>query len=132
MEKINVMEGKLEKENDHYVIHVKKGYKISWGSAIPGTLATKTDKLVEIGIRPENLLVSADTSSSHGECILQVMAFENMGNEQLIYLELNGKTLIARRSAQDVVELGEKLLVRFPQEKIIFIDPENGAVFQKS
>ena len=60
------------------------------------------------------------------------MAFENMGNEQLIYFELNGKTLIARRSAQDVVELGEKLLVRFPQEKIIFIDPENGAVFQKS
>ncbi|MEO8860245.1 MAG: sn-glycerol-3-phosphate ABC transporter ATP-binding protein UgpC [Ginsengibacter sp.] len=129
---MNFIEGNLEKENDHYFIQVKNDFKISLGSVIPGTLATKTGKLVEIGIRPENLLVSLDTSSSHGESILQVMAFENMGNEQLIYLELNGKTLIARRSAQDVVELGEKLLVRFPQEKIIFIDPENGAVFQKS
>lgn len=129
---MNFIEGNLEKENDHYFIQVKNDYKISLGSVIPGTLATKTGRLVEIGIRPENLIVSENKSANPGECILQVMAFENMGNEQLIYLELNGKTLIARRSAQDIVELGEKLLVRFPQEKIIFIDPENGAVFQKS
>ena len=129
---MNFIEGNLEKENDHYFIQVKNDYKISLGPVIPGTLATKTGKLVEIGIRPENLIVSENKSANPGECILQVMAFENMGNEQLIYLELNGKTLIARRSAQDIVELGEKLLVRFPQEKIIFIDPENGAVFQKS
>ncbi len=129
---MNFIEGNLEKENDHYFIQVKNNFKISLGSVIPGTLATKTGRLVEIGIRPENLVVSENKSSSAEECILQVMAFENMGNEQLIYLELNGKTLIARRSAQDVVELGEKLLVRFPQEKIIFIDPENGTVFQKS
>jgi multiple sugar transport system ATP-binding protein len=129
---MNFIEGNLEKENDHYFIQVKNDYKISLGSVIPGTLATKTGRLVEIGIRPENLVVSENKSASPGECILQVMAFENMGNEQLIYFELNGKTLIARRSAQDIVELGEKLLVRFPQEKIIFIDPGNGAVFQKS
>lgn len=129
---MNFIEGNLEKENDHYFIQVKNDYKISLGSVIPGTLATKTGRLVEIGIRPENLIVSENKSASPGECILQVMAFENMGNEQLIYFELNGKTLIARRSAQDIVELGEKLLVRFPQEKIIFIDPGNGAVFQKS
>jgi multiple sugar transport system ATP-binding protein len=129
---MNFIEGNLEKENDHYFIQVKNDYKISLGSVIPGTLATKTGRLVEIGIRPENLVVSENKSASPGECILQVMAFENMGNEQLIYFELNGKTVIARRSAQDIVELGEKLLVRFPQEKIIFIDPGNGAVFQKS
>ena len=51
------------------------------------------------------------------------MAFENMGNEQLIYLTLNNQTLIARRQAQDLVELGAKLFVHFPKDKIIFIDP---------
>ncbi len=129
---MNFIEGNLEKENDNYFIKVKSGYKISLGSTIPGALAGKINKVVEIGIRPENLVVSEDKTSGNGEFILEVMAFENMGNEQLIYLELNGKTLIARRSAQDVVELGEKLLVTFPQDKIIFIDPENGDVFQKS
>ena len=129
---MNFIEGNLEKENDNYFIQEKNNYKISLGSVIPGTLATKTGKLVEIGIRPENLVVSENKTSSPGEFILEVMAFENMGNEQLIYLELNGKTLIARRSAQDVVELGEKLLVTFPQDKIIFINPEDGEVFKKS
>ena len=51
-----------------------------------------------------------------------------MGNEQLVYLSLNDQTLIARRPAQDSVEIGLKFFVRFPEDKIIFIDPKNGEV----
>jgi len=57
------------------------------------------------------------------------MAYENMGNEQLVYLSLNDQSLIARRPAQDSVEIGLKFFVRFPEDKIIFIDPNNGEVF---
>ena len=51
------------------------------------------------------------------------MAYENMGNEQLVYLTLKDQTLIARRNAQDSVELGTNLFINFPSDKIIFIDP---------
>ena len=51
-----------------------------------------------------------------------------MGNEQLVYLSLNNQTLIARRPAQDSVEIGVKFFVHFPENKIIFIDPINGEI----
>jgi len=39
------------------------------------------------------------------------------------------QTLIARRNAQDSVEIGTNLLVSFPRGKIIFIDPLSEKIF---
>ena len=39
------------------------------------------------------------------------------------------QTLIARRNAQDSVEIGINLFANFPADKIIFIDPLPGGNF---
>ena len=50
------------------------------------------------------------------------MAYENMGNEQLVYLSLADQTLIVRRAPRETVEVGKEKAIRFATDKIIYID----------
>ena len=129
---MNFIKGILKKEGDHFFIEASPGCKILLGSAIPSSLQSNVGNELEIGIRPENIIISDNEIAGTGQNILEVAAYENMGNEQLIYLTLYNQTLIARRQQQDPVEIGFKFFVSFPEEKIIFIDPSNGEVFHKT
>src|SRR6476469_4876000 len=123
---MNFIKGVLKKEGDYFFLEASPGCTIPLGSEVPATLANLAGNEPEIGIRPESIVISEQKDSRHSDIILEVMAYENMGNEQLVYLSLNDQTLIARRPAQDSVEIGLKFFVRFPEDKIIFIDPNNG------
>jgi multiple sugar transport system ATP-binding protein len=129
---MNFIKGILKKEENYFFIETSPGCKILLGSAIPSALQSNVGNELEIGIRPENIIISKNEIEGISQNILEVAAYENMGNEQLIYLSLNNQTLIARRQEQDPVEIGFKFFVSFPEEKIIFIDPSNGEVFHKT
>jgi multiple sugar transport system ATP-binding protein len=128
---MNFIKGVLKKKEDYFSLEASPGCTILLGSGIPGLLKDRIGDELEIGIRPENIIISEQKNPGTGESILEVMAYENMGNEQLVYLLLNDQTLIARRPAQDSVEIGLKFFVRFPYDKIIFIDPVNGEVVKQ-
>jgi hypothetical protein len=49
-----------------------------------------------------------------------------MGNEQLVYLSLAGKTVIARRPPSEINEVGSMKGIRFNSDKLFFINEENG------
>ena len=129
---MNFIKGILKKDENYFFIEASPGCKITVGSALPPVLQNNIDYELEIGIRPENIIISKNEIEGIEQNILEVVAYENMGNEQLIYLSLNNQTLIARRQEQDPVEIGLKFFVSFPQEKIIFIDPSNGEVLHAS
>ena len=129
---MNFIKGILNKDENYFFIEASPGCKITVGSALPPVLQNNIDYELEIGIRPENIIISKNEIEGIEQNILEVVAYENMGNEQLIYLSLNNQTLIARRQEQDPVEIGLKFFVSFPQEKIIFIDPSNGEVLHAS
>jgi multiple sugar transport system ATP-binding protein len=129
---MNFIKGILKKEENYFFIETSPGCKILLGSAIPSALQSNVGNELEIGIRPENIIISKNEIEGISQNILEVAAYENMGNEQLIYLSLNNQTLIVRRQEQDPVEIGFKFFVSFPEEKIIFIDPSNGEVFHKT
>jgi multiple sugar transport system ATP-binding protein len=129
---MNFIKGILKKEENYFFIETSPGCKILLGSAIPSALQSNVGNELEIGIRPENIIISKNEIEGISQNILEVAAYENMGNEQLIYLSLNNQTLIARRQEQDPVEIGFKFFVSFPEEKIIFIDPSNSEVFHKT
>lgn len=126
---MNFIKGILKKEEDYFFIEPSSQCKILLGSAIPSAPKNMVGNELEIGIRPESIVISRDRQDA-GQSILEVIAYENMGNEQLLYLSLNNQTLIARKQAQDEVEIGLKFFVSFPGEKIIFINPENGEVYK--
>jgi multiple sugar transport system ATP-binding protein len=126
---MNFIKGTLKKDEDHFFIEVSPDYKVHLGSEIPNVFKNRTDDELEIGIRPENIIISEQKITGNCDTVVEVMAYENMGNEQLVYLTLKDQTLIARRNAQDSVEIGTNLFVSFPADKIIFIDPSSGKIF---
>jgi len=125
---MNFIKGILKKSDGDYFIEVSEDLKVDLGSEIHFLLQSKTGTAFEIGIRPENINISKQNVTGNCGVRLKVMAFENMGNEQLVYLIMNDQTIIARRNAQDSVEIGEVLFANFPPEKIFFIDPLSKSV----
>jgi multiple sugar transport system ATP-binding protein len=123
---MNFIKGALKKDDDHFFIEISPDNKVHLGSNIPNVFQNQIDDELEIGIRPENIIISAQKITGNCDTVVEVMAYENMGNEQLVYLTLKDQTLIARRNAQDSVELGTNLFINFPADKIIFIDPVSG------
>jgi len=128
---MNFIKGILKKDAGYFFIEASSDCIIPLGAEIPASLENKIGEELEFGIRPENIIISEQKNTRLNDCILEVAAYENMGNEQLIYLSLNKQALITRRPAQDTPEIGEKFFVRFPEDKIIFINPDNGEVFYK-
>jgi len=129
---MNFIKGILRKKENYYFLEASSDCTILLGAEVPSLFKSRVDEELEIGIRPENIIISLQKNAAAAENILKVIAYENMGNEQLVYLSLNDQTLIARRPAQDSVEIGVKFFVGFPDDKIIFIDPKNEQVIFRS
>ncbi len=126
---MNFIKGVLKKKEYSFFLETSLGSAIFLGNNIPAPLNTRINDDLEIGIRPESVIVTAQKNNGEEVSVAEVMAFENMGNEQLVYLSVKGQTIIARRSAQDLFEIGSNLFVDFPVSKIIFIDTLSDQVF---
>ncbi len=124
---MNFIQGYLKYEGNYFLSHETEECYISLGSKISPELEKYLDKKIQIGIRPEDISMSEDANNS-SDCKLKVMAYENMGNEQLVYLSLANQTLIARRPPSDKVEIGNEIGISFSKSKIIFMQEENGEV----
>ena len=106
--------------------------KICLGATLSPALKHYIGGKVQIGIRPEDIcLFDEDVNESKSDCTLTVMAYENMGNEQLIYLSLAQQTLIARRPPRETVDVGKDICIRFSTDKIIYMDEITGDVISK-
>lgn len=89
------------------------------------------DQPVILGIRPEHIsVVTGDSENT--DCSLEITAFENMGNEQLVYFKLQEKPLIVRRQAKEEVHFGQVINLFFQRNKIFLLDAETGNVLNKN
>ncbi|MGZ8557593.1 MAG: hypothetical protein ACXWWC_04650, partial [Chitinophagaceae bacterium] len=125
---MNFIKGTLQTIEEFFFIEASPGCRISLKDQIPVAVQNKIGEEIEIGIRPENIILSQQGSSRIQECMLEVMAFENMGNEQLIYLSMQTNTLIARRAAQEIIEIGNKFCIQFRQNEIIYLETSTGMI----
>ncbi len=119
----------LEKENT-YFIEPAPGCRISLETQVPIDVKDKTRQEVEIGVRPENVILESQNHIGTLGCEAEVMAFENMGNEQLIYLSLPGHNIIARNTSQEFIEIGNKFFIRFRANEIIYLEPSTGEIIE--
>lgn len=122
---MNFIKGFIRHRDQYYFTNESVDLSIALGNSIPSVLKTQV-KPVLVGIRPEH--ISLCENDSPGDCSLEVIAYENMGNEQLIYLSLANETLIVRQPPKEMVEVGKKTPVHFSTDKIIYIDEDSGAV----
>ncbi|HEV8080750.1 MAG TPA: sn-glycerol-3-phosphate ABC transporter ATP-binding protein UgpC, partial [Chitinophagaceae bacterium] len=90
---MNFLSGIIRYEENYFFIDESNECKINLGPSIAAGLEKYTGRKITIGIRPEDIIISEDADTK-SDCKLNVMAFENMGNEQLVYLSLAAQTLI--------------------------------------
>jgi multiple sugar transport system ATP-binding protein len=129
---MNFLKGTIRNQDGYYFIHESADCRIFLGSSLPAVLLGYLDKPVELGIRPEHIIVCEEEDNKHAPaCRLQVMAYENMGNEQLVYLSLADQILIVRRPPIDTMDTGIEKGIRFQIDKIIYLDTADGRVINK-
>jgi multiple sugar transport system ATP-binding protein len=124
---MNFIKGFIKHDSGYYFIHEDSGIKFLLGTEIPIALKNHINIPVEIGIRPEDIFIS-ENNIDKPDCNLKIMAFENMGNEQLVYFSLSNQTLIARRTSRDNLELNAEKGITFSKNNIIYFDEGNGNV----
>jgi multiple sugar transport system ATP-binding protein len=127
---MNFLEGTIKHEGGYFFIHEPENCKISLGSVAVSGVEEYVGRKIQIGIRPEDIFITEDAVTD-SDCKLKLMAYENMGNEQLVYLSLAAETLIARRPPSETVDIGSEIGIKFSKDKIIFMDVESGDVINR-
>jgi multiple sugar transport system ATP-binding protein len=91
-----------------------------------GQLSSYLGKKLIVGIRPENIHAAQFTPSGIRAHILQaqVDVTEAMGNEMILYLELNGKQFLARVDPRTDVRPGQAIEVALDLDRLHMFDPE--------
>jgi multiple sugar transport system ATP-binding protein len=113
-------------DHDGYTfVHETGLCRIPLGPTIPQKVRHYIGQPVTLGIRPESILIGSAAPGQH-DC--EVIAVENMGNEQLIYLSLADQTLIARRPPSASATTGAVVRIAFIPDQIYYLDELSGRV----
>jgi multiple sugar transport system ATP-binding protein len=126
---MNFLRGTIEE--GYTFSHESGSCEIPLGPAIPEPVRDYIGQPVILGIRPENILIcEGQETRVHDtpghDC--EVIAVENMGNEQLIYLSLADQTVIVRRPSPGLVAAGATVRIRFIPDRIYYLDEVTGRV----
>ncbi|MGN6531120.1 MAG: ABC transporter ATP-binding protein [Ginsengibacter sp.] len=124
---MNFINGSLKFQGKYLFCDEEEIICFSFDSLLPDPLKKFIDKNITIGVRPEDIILS-ENMDQRNDCILKVTAYENLGNEQIVYLNLSDHTLIARRPAATSLQIGNEIGVSFFKHKIVFFEPETGEV----
>jgi multiple sugar transport system ATP-binding protein len=117
---MNFIKGVLAYTGGQYWLQVGTGLAILLGDSVPASLRESVGEAIEIGIRPEHLQVAGIGDGAAVEA--GIVAFENMGNEQIIYCSFNQQTIIVKRAAQEEVAIDGVLYLHFLENKIVYFD----------
>jgi multiple sugar transport system ATP-binding protein len=128
---MNLLKGVLHYDGCYYFIDEKEVFKINLGNAISDDLKYHKDQKISAGIRPEDVVLS-NKSNLAADARLKVLAQENMGNEQLVYLSLADSILIARKSYVDNLDQDEEFGVNLIAHKIKFFNDSDGRIIKNN
>lgn len=133
---MNFLNGTIQENGGYSFTHESGVCHISLGPVIPEKVKEYIGQPVLLGIRPENILICDEKGFAGYDApgrgtpghACEVIAVENMGNEQLIYLSLAGQTLIVRRPSLGPIITGATVRIRFIPEHIYYLDKVSGRV----
>jgi multiple sugar transport system ATP-binding protein len=129
---MNFIKGTIVEENEYFFKTEENKCRINLGTEIRNELKKSVNQPLVLGIRPEHISIADENNAEpKSDCKLEITAFENMGNEQLVYFKLQEKPLIVRREPKDDVDFGQFRGLSFLKNKMIFIDGQSGDVLNK-
>jgi multiple sugar transport system ATP-binding protein len=104
---------------------VADGVSIPLPEALASRLAAWRGKSLQLGVRPEDLVLSP--TGPGGSLPGRVEVLEPLGNEVLVHWSTPAGTVISRIPGQTAPRVGESAALHFPYEKLHFFDPANEA-----
>ncbi|HZH94544.1 MAG TPA: sn-glycerol-3-phosphate ABC transporter ATP-binding protein UgpC [Flavisolibacter sp.] len=130
---MNFIRGDLGSGNEFTFRVEERSCSVQLENNTAAALKSFAGKGLIVGIRPEHIVLGEeDDRDTSFDCTLEVTAFENMGNEQLVYFKLQEKPLIVRQEPKEGVVFGQMRKVSFLRDKLLFIDPETGDVVNRN
>ncbi len=126
---MNFLRGSIQKLNSYIFVHESSDCKILLGPVLAPSLLKYLNKPVTLGIRPEHICICEEDTEGP-DCSLNVVAYENMGNEQFVYLALAQHVLVVRRPPRETITFGLPKGIRFLTDKIIYMDESDGQVIK--
>ncbi|MEJ7913978.1 MAG: sn-glycerol-3-phosphate ABC transporter ATP-binding protein UgpC [Chitinophagaceae bacterium] len=128
---MNFIRGSIQKPGGYIFKSEEGSCTVNLGAAVAEELESKLNTPLFLGIRPEHIVISEDAAGETLQCVLEVIALENMGNEQLVYFKLQDKPLIVRQELKGAIDFGQFRQLLFTPGKILFIDQPTGAVIAR-
>jgi multiple sugar transport system ATP-binding protein len=124
---MNFIQGKIVADNGLSFKSSKGNLNLKLGSSYDKRLKSYIDKVIWLGIRPEDIYDSFSTtirpSFNQHEVNLEVV--EPMGNEIFLYFPVDGIQFTARIPAREKPQPGTKRLLYFDIDKLHFFDTES-------
>ncbi|MFX0021103.1 MAG: ABC transporter ATP-binding protein [Candidatus Hermodarchaeota archaeon] len=117
---MNMLEGNLKKENGN--IYLNLGFM---EYLLPDNFLKLNEKDLKeliLGIRPENVLISAEQSNNSVKAIIDII--EPMGREFEIHLDIDGNLIICVTRKREHLEIGNEVYITFDDKKIHLFDKE--------
>jgi multiple sugar transport system ATP-binding protein len=124
---MNFIRGTIEDRGGFYFRQQSSACTFSLGMDIPPGVKQYIGKSILLGMRPEHITINEENASAGlADCCLEVVAYENMGNEQLVYFALADQILVVRRPPVEITRVGQQLGIRFMTNKILYLDGNAG------
>ena len=122
---MNFMQGQVRRENGH--VNVKVGnFNLNPADTMQPLLRPYEGEPILMGIRAENM----ETLSQPAQDALQVevLVVEPLGSQNLLTVKIGDDLVKVATHPTFRVEPGQDVWLRFPAEKIRWVDRENGKV----
>ena len=129
---MNFLPGIIEEEGGgtrgrYFFVQQDGAWRIPLGAELPEAVKAHAGKPIVLGLRPEHIRIcEGNAQGREFDCIARVVACENMGNEQLVYLALADQELVLRRPPMDGVDAGVEKGLVFSTEKGVWLDAVSG------
>ena len=120
--KMNFIKSKiLSKNSNNTEVDIMGSGKVN----VPKTSdSSKEGDYVQVGIRPEHLLVNKDSDSNWESKVLVV---EKLGSGTFLYLEKNGELLVVQTDGDSKIKVGDIVKIGFDASRCHIFDKSNQA-----
>ncbi|MEN8225259.1 MAG: sn-glycerol-3-phosphate ABC transporter ATP-binding protein UgpC [Bacteroidota bacterium] len=125
---VNFIEGEIKHADGLVFQNEKIHFKIDISQIANKGISKYAGKRIVMGIRPENISARPSNENNIHKHSILISAIEQMGNEMLIYTQLDNKQLTARLSPDTSIKAGEMMDIYLDVDKMHFFDPESEKV----
>lgn len=98
--------------------------------ALPDDVALEGRRAVTLGVRPEDVTLTADPSAA--PVTATVRNSEYQGNTNFVHLHLDGDALTVRTDPEFAPSAGDRVGVRLPPASVYLFDVETGATLRSA